>query len=51
LRVEEKTNELTSLVCSLNFGSEEMLVEEYVQMTKEEFLDVEHRMAKLVNLA
>ena len=35
----------------MNFGSEEMLVEEYVQLAKEEIVDVEYKMAKLVNLA
>ena len=51
MRAEEKTNESTSLIYSLNFGSEEMLVEEYVQLEKEEIVDVEYKMAKLMNLA
>jgi hypothetical protein len=42
---------VVSLILSLNLGSEEMAIEEYVQFTREEIVDVEHNMAQLVDLA
>ena len=36
LRMKEATNELAILVFSLNLGSEEMPIEEYVQLVGEE---------------
>ena len=50
LRVKEKSNESTSLNSSLNLGSEEMFVKEYVQLAKEEIVDVKNTMTKLVDL-
>lgn len=50
-RMKDVKIKLASLISSLNLGSEEMLVEEYVQLAKEEIVDVEYKMAKLVNLA
>jgi hypothetical protein len=38
-RIKETTNELASLISSLNLGSEEMLIEEYVQLTRGEVVD------------
>jgi hypothetical protein len=48
--MKEVENELASLISSLNLGSEEMPVEEYVQLAWEEIVDVEYNMAKLVDL-
>ena len=39
LRMKETTNELASFISTLNLGSEEMPIEEYVQLAKEEFVD------------
>ena len=51
LRMKEATNELASLVSSLNIGSEEMPFEEYVQLAGEGIVDAKYKMAKLVDLA
>ena len=40
-----------SLVSSLNLGSEEMPVEEYVPLTREEIVDAKYNMIELVDLA
>jgi hypothetical protein len=37
--LKEATNELASLVSSLNLGNEEMLIEEYVQLAGEKIVD------------
>ena len=50
LRMKEATNELTSLISTLNLGSEEMLIEKYVQLVGEEIVDGEHSMVELVGL-
>ena len=50
LRLKKVENELASLISSLNLGSEEMPVEEYVQLACEEIVDVEYNMAELVDL-
>ena len=49
-RMKEATNELASLVSSLNLGSEEMPIEEYVKLAREEIVDAMYHTAKLVNL-
>jgi hypothetical protein len=41
LRIKEATCELASLIYSLNLGSKEMPIQEYVQLTKDEIVDVE----------
>ena len=51
LRMKEATNELASLISSLNLGSEEMPIEEYVQLAGEEIVDAKYNMAELVDLA
>ena len=38
LRMNEVANELASLISSLNLGSEEMAIEEYVQLAGEEIV-------------
>ena len=38
--MEVATNELASLISFLNLGSEEMPIEEYVQLIGEEIVDV-----------
>ena len=43
--MKEITNELASLISSLNFGSIEMPIEEYVQLVGEEIVDAECSMA------
>ena len=49
--MNEATNKLTSLISSLNLGSEEMPVEVYVPLTGEEIVDVEYNMVELLDLA
>ena len=39
LRMKEVANELASLISSLNLGSKEMPIEEYVQLVEEEIVD------------
>ena len=51
LGMKEATNELASLISSLNFKSEEMPIEEYVQLAGEGIVDVEYNMVGLVDLA
>ena len=51
MRMKEATNELTSHISSLNLGREEMPIEEYVQLAREEIVDVEYNMAELVDFA
>ena len=43
-RMKEATNDLTNLISSLNLGSEEMLIEEYVQLAGETIVGVEYNM-------
>ena len=50
LRMKEATNEMASLISSLNLRSEEMLIEEYVQLPREDIVDVEYNMHELVDL-
>ena len=40
-RMKDVKKKLASLISSLNLGSEEMLVEEYVQLAREEIVDAE----------
>ena len=47
-RMKEATNELESLISSLNLGSEEMPNDEYIQLIGQEIADAEYNMAKLV---
>ena len=49
--MKEASNELESLISSLNLGSEEMHVEKCMQLVKEEIVDAKYNMAKLVDLA
>ena len=49
--MKETTNDLASLIFSLNLGNEEMSTEEYVQLAREEVVDAKHNMAELVDLA
>ncbi len=49
--MKDATNELANVMSSLNFGSEEMLIKEYVQQVGEKIVDAEYNMAKLVDLA
>jgi hypothetical protein len=41
-RMKEATNELASLMSSLNLNNEEMPIEEYVQLIGEKIIDVEY---------
>ena len=50
-RMKEQTHKLTSLISSLNLGSEDMPIEEYVQLAGQEIVDVEYNMIELVDLA
>ena len=51
LRMKESTNELASLISSLNLGSEELHVEEYVQLAGDKtIVDAKYNMIELVNL-
>ena len=49
-RMKEATNKLASLISSLNLGSEEMVIQDYVQLVREEIVDAKSNMAKLVDL-
>ena len=49
--MKEAANELASFISSLNLGSEEMLIREYVQLAWEEIVDEEYIMVELVDLA
>ena len=51
LGMKEATSESTSLISSLNLGSGEMLIEEYVQLAGEEIVDAEYTVTELVALA
>ena len=48
-RMKEATNELASLISSLNLESEEMLFEEYVQLAGEDVVDAKYTMGELVD--
>ena len=49
-RMKEATNELASLISSLNLESEKMPIED-VQLVGEKIVDVEYNMVELVDLA
>jgi hypothetical protein len=51
LRMKEATNELASFISSLNLGSKELPIEEYVQLAEGKVIDVEYNMVELVDLA
>ena len=51
LRMKKTTNELASLISSLNLGIKKMPIEEYVQLAREEIVDVEYNMIELMDLA
>jgi hypothetical protein len=51
LRMRETTNKLTSPISALDLGSEEMPIEEYVQLEGEEIVDAKHSMVELMGLA
>jgi hypothetical protein len=51
LRMKEATNELASLVSSLNLGSEEMPIEKYVQLVGDEIVYAKCIMVEMMNLA
>jgi hypothetical protein len=50
-RMKESTSELSSLISSLKLGSEEMCIEDYVQLVGEEIVDAKYNMVELVDLA
>ena len=50
-RMKEAANELVRLISSLNLGSEELPIEEYVQLGGEKNVDAKYIIATLVNLA
>ena len=50
-RMKEATNELASPIFSLNLASEEMPIEEYVQLVGEKIIDAKYNMSELVDLA
>ena len=50
-RMKETSNQMATLISSLNLGSEEMHIEEYVQLVGEEIDDANNNMTKLVDLA
>jgi len=51
LRMKEATNELASLVSSLNLGSEEMPIEKYVQLVGDDIVYAKCIMVEIMNLA
>jgi hypothetical protein len=51
LRMKKSTNELASLILSLNYGSEEMPIEEYVHLVGENIVDTWYIMVELADLA
>ena len=46
LRIKEASIELAGLVSSLNIGSQEMPIEEYVQMARKEIVDFKYNMGE-----
>ena len=40
-RVQEATNEVTNIISSSNLGSEEVPIEEYVQLAREKIVVIE----------
>ena len=50
-RTKQARNEVASPICSLNLGSVEMFIEEYVQLVGEDIVDAKYSMIELVNLA
>ena len=50
LRMNDTSNQLASLISSLNLGSEYMPIKEYMQLVGEEIVDAEHIMNELVDL-
>ena len=49
--MKEATNNLASFISSLNIGSEEMAIEEYVQLARKEIVNAKYNMVELVDLA
>jgi hypothetical protein len=49
--MKEATNELATLISYLNLGSEEMPIEEYLQLAVEDIVDAQYNMVELVDLA
>ena len=49
--MKEASNELENLISTLNLGSMKMLIEEYVQLAREEIVDAEYNMDEFVDLA
>jgi hypothetical protein len=47
LRMKEAANELASLISSLRLESEEMLIKEHVELTREKIVDAVYNMVKL----
>ena len=50
-RMKEAANEIISLISSLKLGSEEMPIEECVQLAPQEIVDAWYNMVELVDLA
>ena len=51
MRLKEATNKLASFISSLNLESEEMAIEEYVQLARKETVNAKYNMVELVDLA
>ena len=51
LRMKDVSNEFASLISSLNLGSEEMPIKEYMQLGGKEIVDAEYIMTELMDLA
>ena len=49
--MRDTSNKLASLISSLNLGSEEMRIKEYMHLVGEEIVDAKHIMTELVDLA
>jgi hypothetical protein len=48
--MKEESNESENLIFTLNLGSMKMLIEEYVQLAREEIVDAEFNMDEFVDL-
>ena len=48
--MKETTNELESLISSLNLGSEELPIEEFVQLAEEKIVGAQYNVVELVEL-
>ena len=51
LRMKDVSNEFASLISSLNLGSEEMPIKEYMQSAGKEIVDAKYIMIELMDLA